>query len=98
MYFREWRLHRGLTGEQLAERLETGKGSISKLENGYTLFNQSNLEAWADALSCDPIDFFRPPPKDGEPDEKAVTALLKKASPEDRQKALAVVSAMLKAG
>lgn len=64
-FFKEWREHRGLTQEQLAERLGTNKSGVSKIERGENRYNQSNLEAWADALQCEPSDLIsRLPPRD----------------------------------
>lgn len=97
MYFAEWRIHRGLTQEQLAERVGSGKSAVSKLESGKNKFNLSTLEAWADALSCDPTDFFRSPPSGSETEEESLAEMLKKASPKERRAALAAVAAMLKA-
>ena len=98
-YFKEWREHRGLTQEQLAERLGTGKSAVSKMETGKSKYNQSSLEAWADALSCSPADLIsRPPPTGKESEEEALADLLGNASPEERQKAVAVVTAMLQTG
>lgn len=79
-FFQEWRKYRGLTQDQLAERLETTKSAISKMENGTSRYNQSSLEAWAQALSCEPADLIsRPPPNDGAP--KSIEDLLRDASP-----------------
>lgn len=62
-YFREWREFRGLSQEALAEKLGTNKSGVSKIENGQNYYNQSSLEAWADALGCEPSDLIsRPPP------------------------------------
>jgi transcriptional regulator with XRE-family HTH domain len=61
-YFREWREFRGLTQEQLAELLGTGKSAVSKMERGENKYNQYSLEAWADALNCEPSDLISRPP------------------------------------
>ena len=63
-FFREWREFRGLSQEQLAEILGTNKSGVSKIENGLNKYNQSSLEAWADALTCEPADLIsRAPPE-----------------------------------
>lgn len=92
MYFAEWRDHRGLTQEQLAARVGTTKGAVSKLENGRSLFNQSSLEAWADALACEPGDFYHPP------DRPTADELLRGQPQDVADRAVAVLKAMLKAG
>ena len=62
-YFREWRDHRGLTQAQLAERMGTTKAAVSKMELGQNVYNQSSLEAWAEALQCEPSDLISRGPK-----------------------------------
>jgi len=52
-FFRQWREHRGLTQEQLAERLETTKANVSRVETGKQGYTQDYLEALADALQTD---------------------------------------------
>lgn len=89
MFFAEWREARGLTQEQLAARLDTTKGAVSKMENGHTLFNQSSLEAWADALSCEPGDFYHPP------DKPTADELLRDQPPAIQEQAIAVLKALV---
>lgn len=48
-----WREHRGLTQDQLAERLESSKASISRIESGQQPYTQDFLEAAAAALRTD---------------------------------------------
>ncbi len=83
-FFREWREFRALTQEQLADLLDTTKSSVSKLENGHVLFNQSSLYAWAEALRCEPADLLYRNPLDGE----TPWALLDSLRPEDRSRAV----------
>lgn len=75
-YIREWREWRGLTQEQLAGRVAilTEKdamdvSTISKIETGARGYRQPVLEAFAEALGCDPPDLLRPPPR---PDNEIV--------------------------
>ena len=60
-YIREWRLHRGLTQEQLADRLDTNKGQISKLERGDQRMNDDWIAAIADALGIEPGELLFDP-------------------------------------
>ncbi len=62
-YFKEWRVYRDLTQEQLAERMGTTKAAVSKIELGQNLYNQSSLEAWAEALQCQPSDLISRDPE-----------------------------------
>jgi transcriptional regulator with XRE-family HTH domain len=59
-FIRQWRQHRGLTLEQLADRvrtindaLETTHASLSRIETGKQPYNQLLLEAIAEALQTD---------------------------------------------
>jgi transcriptional regulator with XRE-family HTH domain len=65
-FFRQWREHRGLTQEQLADRLETSVASISRLESGTQPYTQDVLEALADALRTDPASLLMRNPADPE--------------------------------
>lgn len=86
-FIREWRKHRHLTQEQLAERIDVTSGTISQLENGLINYTQPTLEALAYALSCSPGDLLSTDPsKDGE-----VVDLLRLI----REKDLATVRAIL---
>lgn len=58
IYVREWRKHRGLTLEKLAERLHMTKGGLSRLERGDRPYSQDFLEAVAEELNCEPVDLL----------------------------------------
>jgi transcriptional regulator with XRE-family HTH domain len=62
-FIKQWREYRDLTQDDLAERLETSKASISRIENGEQAYTQDFLEACADALRTDPASLLmRDPP------------------------------------
>jgi transcriptional regulator with XRE-family HTH domain len=63
-YIKEWRKHRGLTQEQLAERIGIDKGYLSKIENGKRRYDQPFLEAAAVVLQCAPADLIIRDPSD----------------------------------
>lgn len=65
-FFKEWRKYRGLTQEQLAERIGTSTPSISQLETGKQGFTDKTLEAFAQALNCTPADLLMRNPTDPE--------------------------------
>lgn len=96
-FVREWRKYRGLTLEQLAERVEVTHGALSQLERGLVNYTQPMLEALADALNCEAGDLIMRNPL-------AMDALwsikeqLAKASPEQQRQALAVIETLLKTG
>jgi transcriptional regulator with XRE-family HTH domain len=57
-YIREWRKHRHLTIDQLAERIGITKSYVSKIENGKRRYDQLFLEAAAEVLNCSPADLI----------------------------------------
>jgi len=61
-FIREWRQHRNLTQEQLAERMGIARSYVSHVEKGKRRYDQLFLEAAADALSCRPWDLIERPP------------------------------------
>ena len=63
-FLKAWRKHRGLTQEQLAERVGVTHGLISQLETGRTGYSQPLLEAAASALNCRPGDLINASPDD----------------------------------
>ena len=65
-FLREWRRHRGLSQQKLADRLGTSKGHVSDLETGRLRYNQDHLEALADVLQCGPADLLMRNPLDSE--------------------------------
>lgn len=91
-YFREWREKTGKTQEQVAERIETSKATVSRMEAGKSQYNAGYVQALADALDVEPEQLFFDPAR------PSVDALLKNATPEQRRQVLAVVETMLRTG
>lgn len=81
-FFKEWRKFRGLSQDQLAARLGTNKSAVSKMELGTSRYNQSSLEAWAEALGCEPHELISRPPTDDDdaPKPSVVWPLFARAS------------------
>lgn len=92
VYLQEWRDKKGLTQEQLAERIETSKSVISKLENGRQRYNQEWLEAYAFALDVDVPTLFR------HPDAPTPSELLAGMTPDQRVIAMALLETLAKTG
>ena len=65
-FLREWRKHRGLTQEQLADAIDSTKQTVSRMESGSLPYNQPFLEACADALNCRPANFLLAPPAESD--------------------------------
>ena len=89
-YVREWREKFRLSQEQLANRLETNKGQISKLENQKQRLNDDWVIGVSEALGIEPRDLLR------DPSAPTLEDLLRGASPEDRATAVRLVEAFLK--
>lgn len=96
-FIKEWRKFRGLTQQQLADRVETVVSGISQLESGKQGYSQAMLEALASALSCEPWDLLNVDPgKEG--DVVDLTRLLKNATPEQKAEAIGYVKGLLRSG
>ena len=91
-YLREWREKRGLTMQQLADRLDTGKDQISRWEANKRSMSADVVAALAEALSIEPADIFR------DPAMPSADELLRNATPEQRRQAFAVIETLLKTG
>ncbi len=81
---------RGLSQQQLADRLDTSKGQISRWESGGRAMSGDVIAALADALSIDPGDLFR------DPSAPSIDALLARAPAHVRETAAELVKALLK--
>lgn len=93
-FIKQWREYRNLTQDALAERLETSKASISRIEAGDQAYTQDFLEACADALRTDPASLLMRDPSDDE----AVWSLWDKAKPGQREMIAGIVQQVLKTG
>jgi transcriptional regulator with XRE-family HTH domain len=63
-FIKEWRKHRGLTQDQLAERIGMDRAYLSKIESGKRRYDQPFLEAAAVVLRCEPADLIIRDPSD----------------------------------
>ena len=65
-YLRAWRLFRGLTQEQAAERVNLSYTTLGKIERGLVPYSQSLLESAAEAYRCEPWELlYKDPTKEG---------------------------------
>lgn len=65
-FVKQWRKFKGLTQEQLAERIGVTPGAISQLEVGRTSYTQQMLEAMAEEFGIKPGDLLNvDPTKEG---------------------------------
>lgn len=65
-FIKEWRKHRGLTQEQLAERIGVDRTLITHIEKGRRKYDQAFLEAAAEVLRCEPADLIMRDPSEPE--------------------------------
>lgn len=93
-FFKEWRTFRGLSQEQLANRLDTSVASISRIENGTQPYTQDVLEALADALMTDPASLLMRNPEDPE----AIWSIWDNAKPGERQMIVDIARTVTKTG
>jgi transcriptional regulator with XRE-family HTH domain len=57
-FIREWRKYRGLSQDQVAERVGLSQATVARVERGDIAYTQPVLEAVADALGCAPADLI----------------------------------------
>ena len=89
-FIREWRKHRGLTQDHLAERVGIARTYVSKIESGARRYDQPFLEAAAVVLDCTPADLIVRDPRDPE----GIWTLWDTLEPAERRQALAVIQAL----
>jgi transcriptional regulator with XRE-family HTH domain len=94
IFLREWRQYRRLTQQQLADRLDTTKGTISRIETGERDYTGGFLEVAADALQCEPADIISRDPTAPVPD-RTIDDMLRNASDQLRRQVVAMVAALL---
>lgn len=92
-FIRQWRLHRGYSLDQLAERVPMDKGNLSKVERGILPYNQDLLERLADALMTDPASLLMRDPTRAD----AIWTLWDRASKGERAQIESVVEALISA-
>ena len=93
-FIREWREFRGLTQEQLADRLGTTKANISRVENRRQGYTQDFLEACADALMTEPASLLiRDPSK-----PEAIYSIWEQAKPGQRRQIIDIARTITSGG
>lgn len=93
-FFKEWRIFRGLSQEQLADRLDTSVASISRIESGTQPYTQDVLEALAEALRTDPASLLMRNPDDPE----AIWSIWDNAKPGERKMIVDIARTVTKTG
>ena len=93
-FIKEWRKFRGLTQEQLAERIGVAISSISQLETMKQGYSQPTLEAIADALNCQPADLLMRDPTQPE----AIWTIWEKLDQPSKNQAIQILETFRKTG
>lgn len=94
-YIREWRDEKGLTQDQLAERIGLSRTQISRIENHKQGYSQEMLEAIAEALGTTAASLImRAPGSDIWSLQDALTGM----GESQRRQAIAVIEALRAAG
>lgn len=93
-FIRQWRHHRGLTLEKVADRLDMTPGHLSMLERGQRGYTQDTLEAVASALQTDVASLLMRDPTDAD----AIWSIWDQAKPAQRRQLVEIAKTILKAG
>lgn len=89
LYIAEWREHRGLTQEQLANRLGTSDVTVSRWETGKRQPNLNAQAGIAEALDIDVFDLRR------HPAQPSADALLRGQPAEVQEQAIRLIKALV---
>lgn len=92
LFLKEWREAKGLTQQQIADRIGTDTGQVSRVETGKRKANQSWVFGYASALGITPEQLYRPP---GAP---SLDDMVRNAPESLRRQIFVVVEALLKTG
>ena len=93
-FIRQWRQHRGLTLERLAERIGMGAPHLSMLERGERSYTQETLEALAEALQTDVASLLMRDPTD--PD--AIWSVWDQAKPGQKRTIIELAKTIIRTG
>lgn len=92
-FIKEWRKHRGLNQEQLAERMGVTQSFVSKIENGKQSPDLAFIEMAAEVLRCEPADLIMRDPTAPE----SIWSIWDQLKPEQRTQLVAIGEAIKKA-
>ena len=93
-FIRQWRQHRELTLEKLAERMDMTASHLSMLERGLRGYTQETLEALAEALHTDVATLLMCDPTDAE----AIWSIWDQAKPSQRRQITEIARTLVKKG
>jgi len=90
LYISEWMEHRGLSDDQIGNRLGVGRTSVWRWRTQQHRLNPEKIAALAEALDVEPQELWRPPAR------RSVDALLRDAPDELHETAVDIVERLLK--
>lgn len=90
-FIKSWREYRGLTQEQVADRMDISPQQVSRIETGKRPYTQATLEGFAHAFGCDIADLFYPPPTDKSGEESEFERYVKKFDAERKRHAYRIL-------
>ncbi|MFA7308104.1 MAG: helix-turn-helix transcriptional regulator [Hyphomicrobium sp.] len=96
-FMREWRDFRRLSQEEVADKLDIDRSTISRIERGESPYDQDILERLALVYRCDPEDLLAINPF-GENKLHIAYSDLRRAPAEIQARAVGYIEAILKAG
>ena len=91
-FIREWRQSRGLTLEQVANRIGITHASLSRIERGLQPYSQPLLEAIADVLQTEPASLLMRDPTDPE----GIWSIWDQAKPGERRRIVEIAKTLIK--
>lgn len=86
---REWRIHQGLTLQEVGDRMGIHRSQVSNWETGFRSMPEKKMLAYCEAIGVDISRIYQMP------DYESIDALLVDATPEQRAKALMLVKVLL---
>ena len=93
-FIRQWREFRGLTLEQLADRVGSTHATLSRLERGLHPYNQPLLERIAEALRTDPSSLLNRNPNNSD----IIWPIWEQAGPDERRMIVEIAKTITKTG
>lgn len=93
-FIKEWRKHRGLNQEQLAERIGITKSYLSKIESGARRYDQPFLEAAASVLNVEIPDLLIRDPSD----PAGLWSIYDQLSPQERVQVVEIAKTLKRTG
>ena len=89
-YLREWRIHQGLTLQDVADRMGGyHRSQVSQWETGGRGLSENRILQYCEAIGADVSQIYRLP------DAQSLDALLEGATPEQKSKAYLMVKLLL---